>query len=417
MFRPGVVVLLVTLGCGGSHGADVDAMPTAPDAGSPDASWRLGDRMPRAIGRDKGAVLANPVVVPLTFTDDPNAANINAFYGAYGASTAWSDQVAEYGVGTLTGGTPRDLGLKPQSTSETQLFAVLQANMTGTSPPWGFPDPNTVYAFFIPDGVKFDDGTKCCQTVDGYHSNVMIGSTEVAYSINCACQNEADAYGITLMQDLGVTMGHEVVEAATDPFLDDVAWEGTDDAHAAWTYADGPGELGDLCDLATTEIWLDDPSGFAVQRTWSNKAAAGGHDPCVGAGAEPFYETVPDDPDSAIITFAGSVDAAGGPRWFTKGTKIAVGATGTIKMRVLTDDPSAGPFTVAAEDFNTFYNSGAPYLTFTAISGQYMPDDVVTATVKVNGTDPGMSGGETYVVMTKPVGTGPTTLYFALVVQ
>jgi hypothetical protein len=418
MFKPRLVVLLVALGCGGSHPADVDA--GSPDAGSPDASWRLADRMPRAIGRDKSAILVHPTIVPITFSDDPNLANINAFYGAYGASTAWSDQVAEYGVGAMTGGTPRDLGPKPQGTSDQEVLALLEANLSGTTPAWGFPDPNTIYAFFIPDGVTFaeEDGAQCCADFDGYHSNATIGTTEIAYSINCACPNEATRFGITLFQDMGTTMGHEAVEAATDPFGDDAAWVGTDDAHAAFTYGNMPGELGDLCDVAATEIWLDDPSGFAVQRTWSNKAAAAGHDPCVGAGTKPYYQTVPDDPDSAVVSFAGEIDEAGGLRWFAKGTRIAVGATGTITMRVLADDPTAGPFNVAIEDLNAFYRRGSPFLTFTAITGTYMPDDVVTTTVTVNGTDPAMRGGETYVVLTTPVsGNGPETVWYALVVQ
>jgi hypothetical protein len=407
---------LVGLGCGSTpHDEPPDAM--LPDASRPDASWRLADRMPRAFATDKTAVLAHPVIVPITYTNDPDIADINAFYGAYGASTAWSDEVAEYGVGAMTQGTPQDMGLKPTSATQKDLIDLMTKNLTGPTPAWGPADPNTIYAFFIPDGTTFTGAGSCCVTYDGFHNDVMVGSVDVAYSVNCSCPGEATFLGITNFQQESVTMSHEAVEAATDPHYSHVrGWTGTDDAHAAWSFTT-VGELGDLCEYADTKIWTPNSSGYFVQRTWSNAAVKAGHDPCVGDPTEPYYQTVPLDPDSGFVSFRSQLDTAGGTRWAAKGTRIAVGASGTISLRVLADDNTAGPFQINVYDWNYFLG-GVPDLDFGAVAGTYMPNDAASVSVHVLSADSVLGGGEAYVVETSPAsGIGPTTLYYAVVLQ
>jgi hypothetical protein len=418
--------LLVLAACGSSsHGhpdaGSPDANPSFPDAdlggadaGLPDADLSapspLAGLMPQEIALNPGVELANPVAVPITYSDDPNLAFINAYYADLGASSAWTDQVAEYGVGALSEGTPQDLGPTPGTVAESDLLGALTTNLVPGA--WGDPDPSSIYVFHIPAGVNYQSNS-CCGKYDGYHFDTTINGVDVAYAVVCSCPGEATYYGITLPQDMGVTMGHEAVEAVTDPFIaTSSAYSITDDAHAVWTYVTG-GELGDLCQYADTEIWLDAAGTDATQRTWSNAAAAAGHDPCVGAPRVPYYQSIPTDPDTGTVTF--SAPSTGSASWNTVGTRVAMGATGTITLQVLSDVPTAGPFSITVQDLAA-WNGGTGHLQFGAVSGTYSSGDLATVSVQVVDADPKMVGGEAYVVETKPA-SGPTTYYFALVLQ
>jgi hypothetical protein len=408
---------------GGTPDADLGGTPDAdlgnPADAGPDADLSnpspLAGLMPQDVLSNPTQILASPVVVPITFSDDPNQAFINAYYSAYGASAAWIDQVGEYGIGALSEGTPENIGAMPGSITEGDLMNDLMTNLTAGG--WGDPDPSTIYAFHIPSTVNYNGGA-CCGNYDGYHFDTVINGVDVAYAVICSCPGEATQFGISLTEDMGVTMGHETVEASSDPFpssASTAAYASTDDAHAAWTYAT-EGELGDLCQYADTEIWLNAAGTNATQRTWSNAAAAAGHDPCVGAPTEPYYQSVPTDPDTGTVTFS-ITDASGSNSWATQGTRVAVGSTGTISLQVLSDVPTAGPFTIAVQDLTAF-QGGTGHLQFGAVTGTYNSGDTATVSVHVVDADPSMTGGEAYVVETSPAGGGgPTTYYFALVIQ
>ncbi|HEY1816829.1 MAG TPA: hypothetical protein VGG74_30990 [Kofleriaceae bacterium] len=345
----------------------------------------------------------------MIYDDDVNVSDFAAFYSAYGSAAAWADQTSEYGVGLLTAGKLVSLGQMPASVSETTLLGKIPRP----------PASNTIYSFAIPSAVKFDDGAStnaCCSSYDGYHYVTTVGGIQVPYSITCECPAEAQQFGITLFEDIAIELSHLAVDTTTDPFFK--GWEQTDDAHAAWTYATIDGELAELCEFANTANWLDAvPGGYAAQRTWSNQAAAAGHDPCVGDPTTPYYQTIPTDPDSASVSF-GIPDAAGNSSWAAKGTQIALGATGTITMTVYSDDPASGPYNVEVVDYNQWLSEATPYLQLGTITGTFMPGDMVSVSAQVKARDPALSGGEAYVVETSPVsGVGPTTYYFALVVQ
>ena len=55
----------------------------------------------------------------------------------------------------------------------------------------------------------------------------------------------------------------------------------TDDAHIYWVRALGGGETSDLCAQDPESFTEFDELPYVVQRSWSNKAASAGHDPCV----------------------------------------------------------------------------------------------------------------------------------------
>jgi hypothetical protein len=391
------VLLGLTAGCGTS--------PDVPD---------LGPLMPQAISGG-APVMATPTVMPITWDVDPGRADIEAFFPQYAASTAWAAQTAEYGVGPLSVATPQHLTGGPAS-SDDDVRAILTANTTGAAPAWGAPSLNTVYAFFLPLGAGFDDGTGslCCSGFDGYHDDFLVNGVDVAYSIQCMCDEAFPPPGITPLQELTTAASHEMVEAATDPRIEHgIAYADVDPAHEAWAYVT-EGELADLCEFAETSYWTDAPGmTYTIQRTWSNAAAHAGTDPCVGGPTTSYYQAIPDQPDSVKVAPFGDIIAS-------KATKIAVGATGEISVQ-LVGTPGSGPFTVSVNDVaSLFFNASSPLLTFVQPTGMFKLNDTVAIKVTVVAKDTALNssaGAEAFEIETKPVNGGPTTFFYGLITQ
>jgi hypothetical protein len=400
--------LVVLAACSSSDPAKPDAELPQPDAAGPLA---LGPLMPQAIALDASAVMATPTVMPITFDVDANRGDIETFFPQYAASSAWADQTAMYGVGPLTIATPQHVSTAPVTT-DAMAEALIRTNTSGATPAWGAASASTLYSIFIPESTTFDDGTGdlCCQDYDGYHDDFMVGGVDVAYAIHCVCPNFPPP-GVTALQELTTTAGHETVEAATDPhFETDEAFDDVDAAHEAWTYVTG-GELADLCEYADTAYWTDAPGmTYTIQRTWSNAAAAAGMDPCVAGAPATYVQGVPEQPDSAVIAPYG-VDVT------TTSLKVAKNATGTLTVHLA--GTGQGPFTVKAFDIGTEFGASSPYLTFVQPTGTYNVGDTVTISVTVKASDPGLgssAGAEAFEIDTVPA-SGPTTYYWGLVSQ
>jgi hypothetical protein len=397
--RP-LLALCLAAGCGSSGGNAPDAgLDAAPDAPPQPA---LGALMPKVVGGAE--VMATPKIMAITYANDPNRADFDMFVTQYAASAAWSAQVAEYGVGPLAAATPGHLTDTATATmTEATFLAALTAQLTGATPAWGAPDPHTIYAFSVPPGTSFDDGTgtKCCQDYYGYHYFTTINGTTVPYAINCACTGG----GLNALQNLTVTAAHEATETATDPFYNGLGQ--ADDEHLAWTYVTA-GEVGDMCDWADT-VNLTNPAGisYAIQRTWSNAAAAAGTDPCVPEPTASYYQSVPEAPDPAMVN-------AGGGLVTTHLSRIAKGASGQLTLHVHATPGAPGPFTVTVEDWNAVFG-GPAFLTFTQPTGTFQDGATVTVPVNVVGFDSALgSAAAAYQVTTKPV-TGPSTYFYGLV--
>ena len=375
--------------------------------------------MPQVVNlNNTQSTLSAPNVVAITYDNDVNRADIEAFFVQWAKSYSWATLTAEYGVGPLSAGTPQHLsGNAPVAPTDGQVRGLLMQYLTGVTPAWGAPDANTIYAFFFPAGSIVDDGTgsKCCTDYDGYHSDVQIGPVDVAYSIVCQCPgfdgDNINGIPFTDMQQLTIAAGHETVEAATDPYSYNPAWAQTDDAHAVWTYVTD-GELADLCETADTYAWTPPDMTYTIQRIWSNAAAAAGHDPCVGQPTEPYYQTIPDQPDDVRIDIEDSGE------WSTKGTRIAKGMTGTVTLHVYADG-QAGPFVISVDDYSYAYLGGSKFLEISTPPTPVNPGDSVQAMVTVMGQDPSLGGdAEAFVVTTAPVsGGGPSTYFFGLIGQ
>jgi hypothetical protein len=384
-----------------------------PDASSVDATpapLALGPLMPQEVPGNSSAVMTTPTVVAITYDGDQSRNDIEAFYGQYAQSSAWAAQTLEYGIGPLAVRAPIHLTGAPPN-GDTALQQLLSANLTGATPAWGAPSENTLYSFTLPLDTSFTDdtGASCC---GGYHDDVMVGSTDVAYSVQCPCTGSFSP-PTTPLQALTFALAHELVEAATDPrYEHDYAWGGVDPSHQVWSYVT-EGELADLCELTQTVLWSDAPGmTYTISRIWSNAAASAGTDPCVGAPTTPYYQSVPDQPDDVKIDLFGGTAA-------TKATKVAVGATGTITIHVA-GTAGSGPFVVTALDVaSVFFGASKPLVTFVQPSGMFELGDTVSIPVTVVAKDPnlGSTGAEAFEIDTKPVGGGPTTYFYGLVAQ
>jgi hypothetical protein len=173
---------------------------------------------------------------------------------------------------------------------------------------------------------------------------------------------------------IAISASHELAEAATDPrpvhapaFADfdanDRGWELLGES----TGASGStgGEIADVCPFvtqagSTSGLGVDAPPpngsygtisvpgiDHPVQRVWSNRAAAGRHDPCVPGGMRPYFNSAPVLSDRVV-----AVDSAG-QSFTTRGVRLPVGHTRTIELDLFSDAPTE-PWTVDLTDETTY---------------------------------------------------------------
>jgi hypothetical protein len=394
-------VLLIVgacVGCGSSKPPGVDAQPLT-----------LGPLMPQEVAGSATAIIASPTVVAITYDGDPQRTDVEAFYPQFAASPAWATQTSEYGVGALAVGSAIHL-TGSAAGSDAAIRALLAANLGSAASGWGPPSEDKLYSFTLPLDTPFVDsfGMTCC---GGYHDDVLVGSADVAYAVQCPCSNNFPP-PVTKLQALTFGLSHELVEGVTDPrYEHQLGWGAVDDAHQVWAYVTD-GELGDLCEFVDTALWSDAPGmTYTLARIWSNRAALAGTDPCVGAPTAPYAQSVPDQTDATTIDLFGATAA-------TSAVKIAMGATGAITVHVAGTGP--GPFTVTAVDVaSALFGAGSPLLSFTQPTGTYVVGDVVTIAVTPIAADAnlGGAGAEAFEIDTKPAGGGPSTYFYGLVSQ
>jgi hypothetical protein len=388
----------------GTDASSVDGHTVPMDA--PINPTSFGSLMPQVTAGN--GIIATPKVVAITYANDPNRTNYETFFTQYAASTAWTAQAAEYGIGALTVAAPGRLAANAPATltEGTFISGVLKPNL-GLNSAWGLPSASTIYQISIPSTVSYDDGTgsKCCSDYLGYHFDTTIGGIDVPFAINCAC----DGGGLTALQNLTETANHETIEAATDPL--GTGFAQTDDAHAVWTYITD-GEVSDMCEYAdTANLLTPDGMTYAIQRTWSNADALASKDPCIPNAASSYYQTIPDAPDTAIVSVFGS-------NVTTKAKQIAKSATGTVTLHVYATDTSSGPFTVSVDDWNGLITQpSVKLLSITQSVGTFNAGDTVSVQVTVTNPDTQLgSKAEAFQVTTKPA-SGPSTYFYGLISQ
>jgi hypothetical protein len=384
----------------GEHGAISTTYP----AFTPD--------MPQIVANE-ATVLVSPVFVAITWpASDTNVPTWEAMNDGIVTSTYWSATTGAYGVGTTTAGPHVHMTQSlPASLSYTDLDNFVQAQVAASladagshadagqaghdggakdggddaaapNPVWPAPvmaggNAETVYSLFIPESVTVTDPGSgvsfCLEGGLGYHSNVTVGSTSVAYSVVLECSSQT-------LPELEETVAHEYVEATTNPYPNTMTlgYVGFDANHLSWdVYTGFNDELADAC-----QNWADSyyqegaPFPYWVQRSWSNTDAKAGHNPCVPRemGA---YEGLTLFPAQQAV---GTVDltSVGYGKETTRTFSAKVGQTVTFQVGFYSDGATA-PFTIAY-DFpemlplfdatGNFPSNGAANVTIDLTTGQ-----------------------------------------------
>jgi len=317
--------------------APTPTKPAAIDHGSPSKKYPAFAPAMGQLTNNGGGVLAHPVVVSVTWAGDDKVDDLEAFGDTIGQSPYWTATTAEYGAGAAVSGAEHHVRLPdapPASMSDAQLAAFVSSNVANGT----FPTPTTgepVYILHLQKATKLmlNGQSACAQGVGGYHDSVKVGGKNVAYAIVPRCGNSFDM--------VTVAASHELAEAATDPYPRlQPGWVGFGDADLAWEFFQQfQSENGDACEFyrdSNLRAGVESGLAFTVQRSWSNKSAAAGHDPCVPTiKGSTFFNTTPlglEDIDVDLTALGGGVVT-------TKGYTIAVGEQRTIPLGLYSDGP------------------------------------------------------------------------------
>jgi hypothetical protein len=324
--RAGLVAALLLpaalAGCG-----DEDAQ-RAPSSGAPSppavegaGGGLVARRLPRVAYRG-GPFLRHPRIVTITFEgDDPQlVARLERFGDTIARSGWWRAVTAGYctkGEGCIGKGRPgrhvRLTGPLPAKLYDVEVGALLaRAAKAGRL---GRLDAETLLAVYLPERVALADAfvaRYCDRGPRALHRALRLERATVPYAVMPRCGGQAD---------LTASASEEIVEATTNP----------DPAARGFAFEQSSANLGftaagveplDPCGLLTGDGRWRLESGVVVQRAWSNRAAAGGRDPCIPAPAGPYLALVPRQPsvrlaregDSATITLDAAADRPA-PAW------------------------------------------------------------------------------------------------------
>jgi hypothetical protein len=324
-----------------------------------------------------GNILANPNIVTVTFDGDVLRSMVEAFDDLITTTPWWDAVSSEYCdsrkkcIGHGQGGSYARIAANPgvsftdsasggQSTLQTYIDARIQ---DGSFPP---PQTDTLYVIYLPTTTKVDlDGSQSCREFGGYHNAMSstppggAGPVQFAYAILPRCSGSKD--------ELTFAASHEIIEAATDPYLSPTAqtYDGFGSQTDAWDYVGGGGEVGDRCvDFSGSGQDRYTESGYIVQRSWSNAAAKASHDPCVPAPApsqQPYFNVAPSVSDMLVMQ---------------------VGQTQTVQLTAFSDQPTA-PFSVDSTELTSFFG-GSNVLDITLDEAQVQNGQKVNMTITLN---------------------------------
>jgi hypothetical protein len=330
-----LLVGLVAVGCG-------DNIKPANDA-----SEGFVEDMPPAgaipqVVNSGGPVLPAPIVQPIFFgsaADTPTTQPyVEAFLAQLEPSLYWQTVGEEYGVGKMTV-MPSIVSTDAVPTSDADLATYLSTQLDGTHAGWPMADvTSTIYMVQLPQGQAFSGA---CTSFAGYHSEAADSSaTGFSYAVIANCG--ASGGSASALDEVTVTISHELIEASTDPkVVTNPAWESTDSDQLAWSREAGA-EVGDMCEWTPSAQQPDVDGAYMVQRIWSNKSALAGHDPCVPVLDTPYFNAAPTIGDTSLSTRNGSI--------MVQGLTIATGATQDITFTLFSDAPVAADWDVAVID-------------------------------------------------------------------
>jgi hypothetical protein len=369
-------------------------------------------------------VLTAPKVQPIAYMGDPDLPQLEGALAELaqsadggvpdggspdGGSGYWAEVTSEYGVGPLT--LLKSIVLTtpaPASLLGTDVEQMLTDNLGGAMPAWGAPDASTIYLFLFPPGTVVSNNGTCCTDFDGYHTDANVGPTTVPYAIACACAG-FDRNGITNLEQRTVVVSHEVVESATDPFLNsNPAFAQPDDADYVWALVTG-GEVADMCAYNLDSYYVPPFATYMVQRSWSNAAAKKLTNPClpVPTIAGPYFNSFPTLPD--MVHFDQGFGSSP-----TRGVKIPLGQTRTIPVHLWSATPNK-VWSVRAYDYEQFAHGATPNLKLSLDKPAGKSGETLTLTITVMSVDPTLNA-EAFI-LTSDLANGTENLTMGLVGQ
>jgi hypothetical protein len=209
------------------------------------------------------------------------------------------------------------------------------------SPGFALDAPSSVYTLFLPPETVIDaPWGASCTGFHAYHGEAVAHGQRIAFIAIPRCTSAEE----TELDALTRSVSHELVEAATDPFVDSrPAYAFPDERGAGWALGAGA-EVGDLCS-SEPAAYGDLVGGHSVARTWSNRAASAGHDTCVPALPAPYYNAEPLFPETMTFRFGtGKISA--------RSVRVPVGESRTIDV-VPFGDGGIDMWTLDAQDART----------------------------------------------------------------
>lgn len=309
MLKRGVVALSLLAAlpaCG-------DCRPRS-SAGSRDASvhpvgrsWRssppaevdgglVASKFPRVAHRG-GPFLRNPRIVTVTFGGDEaeTVATLERFGDVIARTPWWRTVVDDYCakaddcIGEGSAGPAARLGdVLPPVVRDTDVDEAIERAIRSGSIDVSSPD--ALLLVYLPPGVLLTDAyvaRYCTLGPRAFHRSLPLGERKIPYAVVPRCGDVAATTS---------TASHELLEATTNP----------DPSQRGFSFESGSAYLGftaaglepvDPCGLVTRDGHRTTESGFVVQRAWSNRQAALGHDPCVPALPKaPYLALVPRRP-------------------------------------------------------------------------------------------------------------------------
>ena len=410
---------LLLVGCGNGDNSDTSdsgdsgVAETSSDDSALDASMTYPadhTAFPQ-VDYNGGRVLANPKIVTVTFAGDDGAlvGRLQQFDDQVTTLNWWTAVSSEYCDSTKTcigkgsgGGhvvvtdppaSSYDDTSQPGNPSSLQDWIKLHVSGpavtdAGTDsgadggsalPDFPKPDPNTLYVIYFPPGVTINlDGQPSCSTFGAYHNTTILPQQNgipifSPYAVIPRCANDE--------QTNTLSSSHEIIEAATDP---DIGQGAISFYMRNQLWGPAGGEVGDLCEFGGKGVaWVE--ATFTMQRTWSNKSAAAGNDPCVPIPTTEVYFNAAARQSKIVLPH--------------------IGSTATVDIDAFSVAPYP-PWTLAAFDFNSF-QGGGPVLSFSFSSTSVQNGDYIQLTVTATGALP--NGQDEFVLVSKdPAGTRHT---------
>jgi len=253
-----------------------------------------------------------------------------------------------------------------------------------------------------------DDGTM--PDAASVESGAVARGVRFAFVAVPRCATFNDLTGIDVLTS---AISHELVETATDPFpATNPAYGVVDFDHLAWDMFLGGSEIADMCHSESPD--REDQrlvGGFVVERSWSNRAAELGQDPCVPAISDVYIGAAPDFDETVVVPNPPSKDF---PNLLTTGESIAVGRSRTVGVRLFSSAPT-GDWSVRAVEKSATDAGASLQFTWDRMVG----NDGDVLTLRIARTAQGPDGGTPIAIESyrRAVGGGSGTIWAGLVTE